>query len=92
MKTFTVTVSDAEYKAFAYTALDPEDWVENVVREYCRTSMERVFQEEVARMLQDPNIKEIPADREAVVLAADIESAAETMERMTQRDEGIVPQ
>ena len=39
--------------------------------------MEEIFQAEVARMLADPSVTEIPADREAVVLAADVLSAAE---------------
>jgi hypothetical protein len=39
--------------------------------------MEEIFQMEVQRMLADPTITEIPADREAVVLAADIQSAEE---------------
>jgi hypothetical protein len=38
--------------------------------------MEEIFQAEVARMLADPSVTEIPADREAVVIAANIESAA----------------
>jgi hypothetical protein len=39
--------------------------------------MEEIFQTEVQRMLADPNTTEIPADREAVVLAANIKTAAE---------------
>lgn len=90
MKTFTVEISEAEYKAFAHTALDPQDWINNIVHEYCRASMEKIFQDEVARMLQDPNIKEIPADREAVVLAANIESAAEIMARLNAETSPVI--
>ena len=39
--------------------------------------MDEIFQMEVQRMLSDPNTTEIPADRETVVLAADIKTAAE---------------
>lgn len=74
---FTITLSDAEVKALAYVAFSPQDWIENAVKERCRIAMEEIFQIEVQRMLADPAITEIPADREVVVLAANIQSAAE---------------
>lgn len=74
---FKVTLSDAEVKALAYVAYSPQDWIDNAVHERCRIAMEEIFQMEVQRMLADPTITEIPADREAVVLAADVKSAAE---------------
>ena len=77
MNTFTVTLTDAQLKALAYVALDPQEWIENAIHERCRLAMEEIFTAEVARMVTDPSITEIPADREAVVLAADIKSAAE---------------
>lgn len=77
MNTFTVTLTDAQLKALAYVALDPQEWIDNAIHERCRLAMEEIFTTEVARMVADPSITEIPADREAVVLAADIKSAAE---------------
>ena len=77
MNTFTLTLTDAQLKALAYVAVDPQDWIENAVYERCRLAMEEIFTTEVTRMISDPSITEIPADREAVVLAADIKSAAE---------------
>lgn len=72
-----ITLTEAETKALAYVALDPHEWAENAVRERARIAMDEIFQAEVQRMLADPNTTEIPADREAVVLAAEIKSAAE---------------
>jgi hypothetical protein len=74
---YTITLTEAENKALAYVALDPAFWIENVVKERCRVAIEEIFQAEVQRMLSDPTITEIPADRDAVVLAADVKSAAE---------------
>jgi len=74
---YTITLTDAENKALAYVAVDPQDWIDNAVKERCRLAIEEIFQLEVQRMLADPNITEIPADREAVVLAANIQLAAE---------------
>jgi hypothetical protein len=80
MNTFTVELTDAELKALAHTVWDPQDWIDNAVHEQCRRAIEEIFQKEVQRMLLDPSITEIPADREAVVLAADIKTAKETHE------------
>jgi hypothetical protein len=73
----TITLTEAEAKALAYVAADPEDWANNAVHERARIAMEEIFQLEVQRMLADPNTTEIPADREAVVLASTLPSAAE---------------
>ena len=73
----TITLTEAEAKALAYVAYDPQEWADNAVHERARIAMDEIFQMEVQRMLSDPNTNEIPADREAVVLAADIQSAAE---------------
>lgn len=73
----TITLTEAEAKALAYVAYSPEEWAINAVHERARLAIDEIFQAEVQRMLSDPNVAEIPADREAVVLAADIKSAAE---------------
>lgn len=75
MNTFTITLTDAELKALAFIAYDPQDWIDNVVHERCRIAMEEIFTQEVARMVADPTTTSIPADREQVVLDADIQSA-----------------
>jgi hypothetical protein len=80
MNTFTVTLTDAELKALAHIAYEPQDWIDNVVHERCRIAMEEIFAVEVARMVADPTTTSIPADREAVVLAADIKTAKEIHE------------
>lgn len=63
-----ITLTEAEAKALSCIALDPQDWAENAVKERARIAMEDIFRLEVARMIQDPAITEIPADRETVVL------------------------
>ena len=80
MNTFTVTLTDAEYKALAHIAYDPQEWIDNAVKARCSEAMEEIFKQEVARMLANPTITSIPADREAVVLAADIKTGKEIHE------------
>ena len=81
---FTVILSDAELKALQYVAYSAQEWIDNAVHERCRIAMEEIFHMEAQRMLNDPTISEIPADREAVVLAADIKSAAQRNAEMSE--------
>lgn len=73
----TITLTDAEYKALAYVAVDPQDWVQNAATARCIAGMEEIFQAEVAAALANPETTSIPADREAVVIASTLPSAAE---------------
>jgi hypothetical protein len=76
----TITLTEAEAKALAYIAADPQEWAENALKDRARIAMDEIFQIEVARMLADPNTTEIPADRETVVLTSTLPSAAERNE------------
>lgn len=82
MNTFTVTLTDAELKALAYVAADPQDWIDNAVHNRCRIAIDEIYAAEIERMTNDPDITSIPADKEAVVLAAEVQSAAERQAAM----------
>ncbi len=72
-----ITLTSAQEKALAYVAVSPQEWAENLVHNRCRIAIDEIYDMEVARMTADPDITSIPADKDAVVLAADIKSAAE---------------
>ena len=74
--TYTVSISDAEKKALEYIAVSVQDWIDNAVDNRARIAMDEIYAAEVARMTADPDITSIPADKDVVVLAADIKSAA----------------
>ena len=76
MATYTITLTDAETKAMEHVALSVQDWADNALQNRARQAMDEIYDAEVARMTADPAITSIPADKEAVVLAADIKSAA----------------
>ncbi len=76
MTTYTITLTDAQVKAMEYVALSVQDWADNALQNRARQAMDEIYNAEVARMTADPTITSIPADKEAVVLAADIKSAA----------------
>jgi len=77
MTIYTIELNDAEVKAMEYVALDVQDWVDNALKNRARIAMDEIYNEEVVRMTSDPAVTSIPADKEAVVLAADIASVAE---------------
>ena len=87
MATYTITLTDAEDKALRYVAFDPQDWIDNAVHNRCRQAVDQIYQEEVERMTNDPDITSIPANKEQVVLDADIQSAAE---RQAQSDSELL--
>jgi len=74
--TYTTTLTDSEKKAMEYVALSVQDWIDNAVDNRARIAIDEIYAAEVARMTADPDITSIPADKDAVVLAADIKSAA----------------
>ena len=80
---YIITLTDAEEKALSYVAYDSQEWIQNAASNRARIAMEEIFQLEVTRMLADPTITEIPADRETVVLAANIQSAKERQDSVT---------
>ena len=76
MTTYTITLTDAQVKAMEYVAFSVQDWADNALQNRARIAMDEIYNAEVARMTADPDITSIPADKNAVVLAADIKSAA----------------
>lgn len=77
---FTITLSDAEHKALAFVALSPEDWINNAVHERCRIAIEEIVAAEVQRKLAAG--EPITGSKDDIVMAAQIESAADRQARM----------
>jgi hypothetical protein len=77
MTTYTIELNDAEVKAMEYVAISVQEWAENALKNRARMSINDIYSKEVERMTADPNITSIPADKNAVVLAANIQSAAD---------------
>ena len=82
-KTFTVTITDAEEKAFYWEVVDPEEWVENAVKNKCRKVMDRLYDQEVKRMTDDDSVTSIPADKETVINNADVKTAKQRQDEET---------
>jgi hypothetical protein len=77
MPDITITLTDNEMKALAYVAVDPVEWITNLTRTRAAAAEQEIYESEVMRMMNDPNITTMPATREEVISNADIKSAAE---------------
>ena len=80
MTTYTITLSDAEDKALGVVALLQDDWIQNAVHERCRIAIEEIVAAEVQRKLAAG--ESITGSKDDIVMAANVESAAERQARM----------
>ena len=80
MTTYTITLSDAEDKALGVVALSQNDWIQNAVKERCRIAIEEIVAAEVQRKLAAGEA--ITGSKDDIVMAANVESAAERQARM----------
>lgn len=76
----TITLSDSEHKALGVVALDQNEWIQNAVHERCRIAIEEIVAAEVQRKLASG--EPITGTKDDIVIAADIESAAERDARL----------
>jgi len=80
MTTYTITLSAAENKALGVVALSQNDWIQNAVKERCRIAIEEIVAAEVQRKLAAGEA--ITGSKDDIVMAANVESAAERQARM----------
>jgi hypothetical protein len=80
MATYTITLSDAEDKALHVVAISAQDWIDNAVHERCRIAIDEIVNAEVQRKLAAG--EPITGSKDDIVMAADIESAAERNARL----------
>ena len=80
MTTYTVTLTDAEDKALHVVAMSAQDWIDNAVHERCRLAIDEIVNAEVQRKLAAGEA--ITGSKEEIVMAANVESAAEMQARL----------
>ena len=85
MKTYTITLTDAEDKALGFVAFSQQEWIDNAVHERCRIAIDEIVNAEVQRKLA--NNETISGSKEDIVNAADIKSAAECTAEAQQQVE-----
>ncbi len=82
MKTYTIILTEAEDKALSVFAIDQNDWIQNAVHERCRVAIEEIVNMEIQRKLTAG--ESITGTKEDIILAADVETAAERQARLEE--------
>ena len=82
MAQYTITLTDAENKALKYVALNPEEWINHVVKDRCRIAIDEIVNIEVKNKLDAG--QPITGTRDEIVLASTLKSAAERNAEQTQ--------
>lgn len=77
MKQITITLTDVQAKALSCVVADIQDWIENLAAARCDSAIAEIFDIEVKRMVNNPDIAEIPADRNTVVMNSTITSLSD---------------
>jgi len=80
-KTYTVTLTDAEDKALHVVAVSAQEWIDNAVHARCQVAMDAIIADEVKRKLDAG--EPITGSKDDIVLAAQVESAADRNQRIT---------
>ena len=89
MAKYTVELTEAEDKAMNHVAYSVQDWVDNALKNRASIAIDKIYDEEVERMNADDSVTSIPADKNKVVLDADIKTAKEfhdeNLKKMTEK-------
>lgn len=79
MKTYTITVSDAQAKALSVIALNPQDFLQNFATVQADNAIEEIVAAEVKRALDTGGT--ISGTREEIIMSASVETAVERQAR-----------
>jgi hypothetical protein len=82
---YTIKLSEAQNKALAYVAYDPQEWIENAVYERCRIAMDEIVAQEVERITSEGGT--LSGTKEDIVIASPIFSAKERIEQQEKISE-----
>lgn len=66
----TITLTDTEMAALSRVCADPQEWVQNVAKERARIAIEEIVAEQIRTMLDNPDVKNIPANIDTLVASA----------------------
>jgi len=67
----TIELTPVQYKALSCICSNVQEWVDNAATARSYVAYEEIVTKELARMIADPTIKSIPADKDTIVMNAD---------------------
>lgn len=81
-KQYTIILSEAEDKALSTVTFDQNEWIQNAIHERCRIAIDDIVNAEIQRLLSEG--KPITGSKDDIVIAADVETAAERQVRLEE--------
>lgn len=72
---YTITLTEAQDKAFRCVAVDPQDFLQNYANVYTDGAIEEIVNKEIQKSLASGGT--ISGTKDDIILAADIKSAAQ---------------
>tara|TARA_A100001015_G_scaffold219809_1_gene247309 strand:+ start:29631 stop:29960 length:330 start_codon:yes stop_codon:yes gene_type:complete len=88
--TYTVQITDADYKALCFKTQTPNQYVDDHVTEYIRQMKEEMAQSLIKQELAKPGVRAIPADKEDLISRATIKTLKQIDAIDTERMERLV--
>jgi hypothetical protein len=82
----TISITDVQKRALEHVMYDIKDWVQEAVEFRARVATEELLQEETQRLIKDPNVTTIPANKDEIILNSPIETAKERTLRIESED------
>ena len=89
MKTYTITLSDAQAKALSVIALNPQDFLQNFATVQANNSIEEIVAEHIKQALDTGG--SVTGTREEIVLSASVETAVERQSRFDALAQSTLP-
>jgi hypothetical protein len=81
---YTVTLTETEKSAMEYVAYDPQDWVENAMKERARITIDEIVKLAVEKFLATNQT--IPGSKEEIVAAAYSNGWIQTLKHRTDNE------
>ena len=66
----TIELTSVQYKALSCACSNVQEWVDNAATARAYVAYDEIVTKEVARMMADPTIQNIPANKDEVVMNA----------------------
>jgi len=65
--TVTLTLTEAQDRAFRFIALDPHEWIQNCVDHRLKTAEEKIWELQCEYCLQNPEISTMPTSKSQAI-------------------------
>lgn len=68
----TIELTSVQYKALSCACSNVQEWVDNAATARAYVAYDEIVTKEVARMMADPTIQSIPANKDEIVMNASL--------------------